>query len=397
MKKALLIILLLIPLIPLSAQKAKQTVPNTRPGYELEKNLPVYLDRIKANLTFPMAWGNSPIRNFKKWRKAARQKTLDCLLTPPPAADFNLKTEATEQRNGYKAHKITFNVSAYARIPAYLLIPEGKGPFPAIVMLHDHGGKFDIGKEKMVRPFNDTEAVITSADQWAKQCYDDVYVGDYFAAHGYVVIAIDALYWGERSRKEGFESESQQALACNLEQLGMTWSGNIIYDDIATAELLTTLPEVDPDRIGALGFSMGGHRTWMLAALSDRIAAAASISWMNTTEYLMTVTNNQNRGQSAFSMAVPNMRNYLDYPHVASIACPKPMLFFIGEEDHLFPRQGSEDAFAILRNVWESQNAGNQLITKLWPGGHFFNRQMQAETLRFFEEKVGGGYRLKAN
>lgn len=390
MKKMLCCLLLCLALVPLWGQKTRKVIPNLREGYELEKNLPVYLDRIKANLTFPMARGNSPVRSYDKWRKAARAKTLECLLTPPPRTDFDMEMVAVEQREGYRAMKIRFNVSAYARIPAYLLMPEGDGPFPAIVMLHDHGGRFDIGKEKMVRPFGENEAVTESAKQWARQCYDNVYIGDYFAAQGYAVIAIDALYWGERSRKEGFEGESQQALACNLEQLGMTWSGTITYDDMATTELLASLPAVDKNRIGALGFSMGGHRAWMLAAMTDRIAAAACISWMNTTEYLMTVSNNQNRGQSAFSMAVPNLRNYLDYPHVASIACPKPMLFFTGEEDHLFPRRGSEDAFTIMRKVWEGQKAGDRLVTKLWPGGHFFSHRMQEETLQFFHDQMNG-------
>lgn len=386
MKKLICSLLFCACLLPLAAQKSKKEVPPPRERYELERNLPVWYEQVKTRLTYPMAWGKSPIRNFQKWRKAARQKTMECLLTPPPAADYAMEIIATEQRDGYRAHKIQLNISADSRIPAYLLVPDGKGPFPAIVMLHDHGGKFDIGKEKMIRPFAEKETIRQSADKWAVQCYDGVFVGDYFAAQGYVVLSIDALFWGERSRKEGFESTAQQAVACNLEQLGMTWSGVITFDDIASVDFLATLPCVDKHHIGALGFSMGAHRAWMLSALTDKVAAAAAISWMNTTDYLMTTSNNQNRGQSAFSMAVPNLRNYLDYPHVASIACPKPMLFFTGDEDHLFPRQGSEDAFAIMRQVWESQHAGDRLITRLWHGGHFFSRPMQEEVIQFFNQ-----------
>ena len=40
-------------------------------GYELEREMPVFLDQLKAELTYPMAWGNSPVKNFKKWRKQA--------------------------------------------------------------------------------------------------------------------------------------------------------------------------------------------------------------------------------------------------------------------------------------------------------------------------------------
>ena len=57
-----------------------------RAKYEFSRNLPVYADSLLKDLTYPMAWGNSPITDFDEWRKAARQKVFDCMLTPPPPA-----------------------------------------------------------------------------------------------------------------------------------------------------------------------------------------------------------------------------------------------------------------------------------------------------------------------
>ena len=48
-------------------------------GYELEREMPVFLDQLKAELTYPMAWGNSPVKNFKKWRKHAMPCWMPCL------------------------------------------------------------------------------------------------------------------------------------------------------------------------------------------------------------------------------------------------------------------------------------------------------------------------------
>ena len=109
---------------------------------------------------------------------------------------------------------------------------------------------------------------------------------------------------------------------------------------------------------------------------------------MNTTEHLMTLTNNQNKGGSAYSMLIPNLRRYLDYPHTASIACPKPSLFFNGAKDKLFPVAGVKDAYATIQAVWESQNAGDKLVTKIWDEKHFFNRGMQKEALEFFNKEM---------
>ncbi|MDW8308717.1 MAG: hypothetical protein RMK20_05015, partial [Verrucomicrobiales bacterium] len=72
-----------------------------------------------------------------------------------------------------------------------------------------------------------------------------------------------------------------------------------------------------------MGLSLGGVRTWQLAALSDRIGAGVSVGWMATRKGLMVPGNNQTRGQSAFSFTHPGLADKLDYPDVASIACPK--------------------------------------------------------------------------
>lgn len=368
-----------LTLLPLVAQNKSYD------SFEVVQNMPSFYNKIKEGLTFPMAWNNTSDRPFNTWKIEARDILMECMQSlPPEPASYDVQLLATEKRNGYEVQKLLFNVSDWSRIPAYLLIPEGKGPFPAIIMLHDHGAHFTIGKEKMVRPFGVTDEVLADADDWAKRCYDDLYTGDYFAANGYVVLAIDALLWGERGRKEGANYDTQQALASNLQQMGTSWGSIITMDDVRSAEFLATLPQVNPEKIGSLGFSMGAHRSWMLAATTDRIAASASICWMNTTEHLMTMTNNQNKGGSAYSMIIPGIRRFMDYPHVASIACPKPSLFFNGTRDKLFPVEGVKDAYAVMQKVWQSQQAEDKLVTKIWDEQHFFSKPMQKETLDFF-------------
>lgn len=355
-------------------------------AYEVTGNMPVFYQQMKQQLTYPLAWGKAEEKDFAKWKAQARHVLAECMqnLQPAPKA-YAMEVTDREQRDGYEARKIRFNLSEWSRVPAYLLVPEGEGPFPAIVLLHDHGAHFSIGKEKMVRPFHVAPEVMEDADQWASQCYDGQYVGDYLARHGYVVLAVDALFWGERGRKEGTSYDAQQALASNFLQMGASWGAFINVDDMRSAEFLASLPFVDKERVGSLGFSMGAYRSWMLAALTDVVRASASICWMNTTEHLMTLTNNQNKGGSAYAMLIPALRRYLDYPHVASIACPKPTLFFNGTRDKLFPIEGVRDAYREMEAVWKSQGASDRLVTKLWDEKHFFNKEMQKETLEFFD------------
>ncbi len=381
MRKIILITLLFYSSFCAFAQKSLWET------YEILNNMPAFYKEAKEVLTYPMAWGNSSITDFDEWKNQAKATLLESIENAPPMTkEYDLVITDVEKRNGYEAHKIEFNVSNWSRIPGYLLIPDGAGTFPAIAVLHDHGGRFTIGKEKVVKPFGVSDTISNTSTKWAELCYDNIHIADYFASKGYVVLVIDALFWGERGRKEGADYNGQQALASNLMQLGMSFAGVITWDDIRSVEFLATHPKVNPKKIGTVGFSMGSHRAWTLAAASDHIAASASICWMNTTDSLMTHTNNQNKGGSAFAMLVPNLRRYMDYPHVASIACPKPSLFFNGSSDKLFPVAGVIDAYATMHKVWENQNAEDKLITKIWNEKHFYNKEMLNETLHFFDK-----------
>ena len=371
-----------------------------REKYEWQGDIPTYVETLKKELTYPMAWGNSPIRNFKKWKKAARAKVLECMMTPPKAAAaWDMEVLGEEQRDGYKAQKIAFNINAYSRITAYLLIPDGKGPFPTVNALHDHGAHLFIGKEKMIRPFFTQEEqdapekqalcqeILDDADAWAKQLYDNQYVGDYLAKHGYVVFSADAPMWGERGRKEGVDRNKYDLIAGNMMMLGRDLSAFMTYDDISSTEFLASLPMVDAKRIGCVGCSMGAYRSWMLSALSDRIKAGASICWMITTDAQLTRRFGR-KENGGFANCIPGLRQYLDYPHIASLACPKPMLFINGTKDKLFPVPGVKDAFAEMHKVWKSQGADNLLDTELWEIPHSCGLKAQEKMLEFLDKNL---------
>lgn len=371
-----------------------------REKYEWQGEIPTYVETLKKELTYPMAWVNSPIKNFKKWKKAARAKVLECMMTPPKAAAaWDMEVLGEEQRDGYKAQKIAFNINAYSRITAYLLIPDGKGPFPTVNALHDHGAHLFIGKEKMIRPFFTPEEqdsptkqelcqeILDDADAWARQLYDNQYVGDYLAKHGYVVFSADAPMWGERGRKEGVDRNKYDLIAGNMMMLGRDLSAFMTYDDISSTEFLASLPMVDAKRIGCVGCSMGAYRSWMLSALSDRIKAGASICWMITTDAQLTRRFGR-KENGGFANCIPALRQYLDYPHIASLACPKPMLFINGTKDKLFPVPGVKDAFAEMHKVWKSQGADNLLDTELWEIPHSCGLKAQEKILEFLDRNL---------
>ena len=139
MPALLLLLLMLAPASSVWAQ-GKQQKLQKREHYEFASDIPVYVEQLKQELTYPLAWGNSKTRSFKKWKKEARAKVLECMMTPPKAAaDFGVEWLESERRDGYTAHRLSFWVNAYSRVAAYLRAPDGEGPLPAVNLLHDHG------------------------------------------------------------------------------------------------------------------------------------------------------------------------------------------------------------------------------------------------------------------
>jgi dienelactone hydrolase len=360
-----------------------------RERFEFRRNLPVYADSLIADLTYPLAWGHSEIRDFDEWRHVARQKVFDCMLASPPlpAKDNSVEIVYEEQRDGYKARKLSIRLSRYYSVPAYMLIPDGRGPFPAVNVLHDHGAHLFIGKEKVVRPLAcEDSTVIKDADEWLAG-YEGQYLGDYLAQQGYVVLATDAPMWGERGQQEGPRRDRYDMIAGNMMMYGIDLSAYMTYDDIAATEWLAQQPEVDAARIGCAGWSMGAYRAWMLAALSDRIKASASICWMVTTDEQLSFKYKRTEN-GGFANCLPGLRRWLDYPHIASIACPKAMLFINGSQDKLFPVAGVQKAFHIMHDTWQSQGADRLLETELWDIPHSCPVKAQQRIADFFRKNL---------
>ena len=353
--------------------------------YGVEREMPAFLNEIKKELTYPMAWGNSDIKDFNEWRDSARQVLKVAMLAPPPAPEeYNPELIAEEKRDGYTAKKIRLNISKYTRADVFMLVPDSPGPHPGIVLLHDHGGHFFIGKEKMIKPFDVDSVVVEDADKWVDQCYGGQYVGDYLASKGYAVISADAIFWGDRGRKEGVNKAKLSEFAGNLMGLGRCLSGIMTHEDSYLTDFFASLPEVDADKIGCMGFSMGAYRAWMLSAFTDKIKTGAAICWMTVTDSQFSWEHGRENG--GYANTLPSIRLYMDHPHIASIACPKPMIFINGKTDKLFHPSGVEESFNIMHDVWRSQNAEDKISTMIWDMPHYCGPEVQEEVAIFFDK-----------
>lgn len=341
--------------------------------------LPEWHEAAIDALDYPLGWkegGNDPEGWKRRGLDAFRSLLLETAV--PRTDDFDVI--ASERRDGYRVDLIELALGRFRRSRAYLAIPDspaGAAGYPAALLLHDHGAFFKIGKEKMIRPFRDDPKTADAVD-WAERNYGGVFVGDDLARRGWVVFAADALGWGDRVCG-GYES--QQAIASNLFNIGSSWAGLIAQEDIAAAAFLAALPDVDAGRVVSIGHSMGGHRSWQVASLSEDVKAAAVVCSAGTIKGIMAPGGNRTRGQSAFSMTHPGLSRLMDLPDAMALAAPKPIIMIHGTEDRLFPVKSVEDAYAKIRSVYRAFGAERNFSGTFRKGGHSFDAADQ-ETAR---------------
>lgn len=195
--------------------------------------------------------------DWKARKETLRKRLLDHLHDDqkPVRPPLDLKTHESVTVDGVYTRKlISYNVEADERAHAYLAIPlNQEGPLPAIVALH---GTFPRGKEQ-------TAGLVGSPEKAFL---------DHLARRGYVVIAPDHFVAGHRIPPEGAYDTTR------FYEKHPDWTavGKFTYEHSIAIDVLQGLPEIDRERIGVLGHSLGGQGTYFLAAYDARIKAAAS-------------------------------------------------------------------------------------------------------------------------
>lgn len=275
----------------------------------------------------------------------------------PAAEDF-----AFELRCGYRVAAVSVPASAgYAS--AYWLLPDSvpASGCPAVLLFHDHGAWFTIGKEKLVHPLAHDSLLARQSDYWVNKFYAGAYVGDSLAAHGFAVLVTDALYWGSRSPAVLFDSlpfasikalnkqlknDQPEFYAQHLATQSEPWFETILSDDRASLDWLLSRPEVDARRVGVAGFSLGAYRAWMLAAEDARPAWCFAANWLTTME----AHGGPLPDVSAYSMYRP-LLDSVDYPDIAARAARRPMMILYASDDPVAPPAAVEEAVERIRTL----------------------------------------------
>jgi dienelactone hydrolase len=354
---------------------------------------------------FPLSFLNPRFRSLRSWKATARGKLLELLHYAPPACEPVAETVERADSGDYIREKVWFNTTSDLRVPAFVLVPKpAPKRAPAIVALHDHGGFYLWGKEKLVEMTDENPALT----DFRRQYYGGRSIATELVRQGYVVVVIDMFYWGERrmlldddpadwrersasltrERIQAFNSRasrSEELVGRTIYSAGFTWPGVMFWDDVRTVDYLLTRPDVDPQRIGCVGLSVGGLRSCHLAALDKRIRAAVVVGWMASFPAQL---KKHVRNSIGHTKVVPGLYQYLDYPDVASLAMPTPLLVINGTKDGLFELDGVKASFAKLNACYTKAGVADHCRTRFYETPHEFNTAMQAEAWAWLKRFV---------
>lgn len=312
--------------------------------------------------------------DLAEWRsrQAGIRAELETLLgrLPPRPARPKAVIDRKEDRGQFWAEHFTLDNGAGEQIPGWLLLPKGvtKGA-PAVLYNHWHGGEYEIGKEEVFQTRHTPAAP-----------------GPTLAARGYVVMAVDAVGFGERNgvNPDGERGGVGEASRAKYELWrGRTYWGMLLRDDRIALDYLLSRPEVDPTRVGAAGISMGSTRTWWLMALDERLKAGVAVACLTRYQDLIASRGLRHHGIYYF---VPGLLEHFDTEAVVACAAPRALLCLTGDQDGGSPASGVRAVEAAARPAWERYGKSADFESILYPGvGHAWTPAMWDRALAWLD------------
>lgn len=236
-----------------------------------------------------------------------------------------------EERDGYVLETWELDLNGLEGVPAYLARPlTSRGPAPAVVFNHSHGGGYTIGKEEFV----------DGRDYLQPTPY-----AEELTALGCVALCID--HWGFGERYHGSEDDLIKA---------MTWQGQVlwgmrVYDSLRALDWLLTRPDVDPDRVGTVGMSMGSTMAWYLAALDERLGVTVDINCLTDFTTLLARGDLSVHGTYYY---VPDLLSHFTTAQINALIAPRAHLALAGRRDALTPAEGLDVVERELDDVYRA-------------------------------------------
>ncbi len=297
-----------------------------------------------------------------------RDKLLQCLGGPwPEPCDLKPQPRETIRQDGYRIESITYEVEPGDRVPAMLMVPDGvddQHPAPAVAVWHQHNGQWHLGK---------SEPAGLAGDPMH-------HTGVALVHEGYVVLCPDALCFEERQdeRLKGGNFERFEFLRYVVAGKCMAWKN--ILDMRRAIDYLCTRPEVQKERIGCYGHSMGSTHTWLVGPWEPRLKCLVGNCCLPTYAAI-----HRTHLLHCFPNFIPGWFQYGDTPDIAALIAPRALHLNFGENDGGSPIQDVRAGVQRIAQAYRDAGAGDNFTWYVEPDtGHVLSEEMWRRTRECF-------------
>jgi dienelactone hydrolase len=307
-------------------------------------------------------------RSMVDWQRRWRERVVAALGPDPDPVEPDLVVEVAPEPGdrGFVRHRLVFACERHLDVSATLLVPEVSDAagtrFPAVVAVHGHGPEpwmYDHGRRTVAGP---TPSEPACAAAMIAQCPP---FGEDLARAGFVVLAPDLRGFGER-----WDGWPEGHRMCDLELAQQVALGRLplagnLWDLRCCLDLLANDERVDPDRLGAVGFSYGGTLALFLAALDERVRACVASGAFSDPRAASRVPFDLCGAQ-----VFPGMLRDLDHVQVGAAIAPRALLVENGDADIYWPAAEAIAAADRVEAIYAAEGAAGSFRAEVFPGGH---------------------------
>ena len=251
-----------------------------------------------------------------------------------PALPLDLRVLREFEHEGCRIRNLMYQTRPGVYTTASLYLPQGQGPFPAVINLHGHWKQGRLAERVQSRGFA-------------------------LAKMGYAVLSPDAFGLGERGTVHGEWEHHGRRIGAAVFNLGETLMGCLLTDNMRSIDLLCSLPEVDASRIGATGASGGGNQTMWLTAMDERIKAAVPVCSVGSFDSYLGQPN-------CLCETLPGGLQLTEMAGVLALAAPRAMMICTGLYDvKTFSPQEMLRSFDAAKPVFEKLGAADRFACRI--------------------------------
>jgi acetyl esterase/lipase len=340
---------------------ANQRAARTSPEYLEHQDLTYYLDEAGERRTIetPDDW-----QRRREQIVAGLERVMGPLPKPLRSVPLEMHELESVEVDDIVRKKISYQTdSPYRRVTAYLLMPaKCEGRLPAMLCLHQ---TTKMGKGE-------------PAGLGGKA---NLHYAFELARRGYVTLAPDYPSFGDYvydfPADDGYASGSMKA----------------ICDNRRAIDVLQSLPEVDPERIGCIGHSLGGHNSIFTAVFDERIkAVVSSCGFTRFHKYyggkLKGWTSDRYMPRIASEFASDPDRVPFDFPELVATIAPRAFFTSSPTGDDNFEVSGVRDSLAAAAPIFKLLGAEDRLVAEYPECGHDFPPEVREKAYRFLDTQL---------